>query len=114
MAYYKDGFKHPNHLWECVALHRLVRVECKQHLCGNVAIFDPADLFSLFHTRRWNDAFSVAVLRFYCRPCSRIAGFRVKNARLSDTCPMRSKATHHLPFSISDTEWKNFLNRHRG
>ena len=93
---------------------RLVRVECNEFRCTNIAHFDPHDLWALFHRRRWNDEFQFAQRRFYCRVCSKIAGIRVKKARLMELDPRAGKVTHSLPIMANEREWRNFLNRHKG
>lgn len=113
MAYYRDGLKHPTHIWEAAAMHRLIRVDCRAHRCANSATFDPHALWGLFHKRHWDDRYSVAQHRFWCRVCTRLAGFKVKAARMSDTGSSRGDVTHPLPMP-SERDWKAFLNRHKG
>lgn len=114
MAYYRDGQKHPTAIWECAAMHFLVRVRCRQPHCTNTATYDPHEVWALFHKRGWIDEFRVAQLRFYCRVCSSLAGFRVKNALMSSLGACDGDITHTLPIRPDEREWKNFLNRHRG
>ena len=111
MVYYRDGLKVPNHIWEAAAMHRLILVECRMSHCGNRGIFDPHALWWLFERRGWDGYFRVAERRFYCRPCSTVRHFRVKNAQMS---PIGAgNVTHPLPMP-SELDWKKFLSRHRG
>ena len=113
MAYYRDGLKHPTHIWEAAAMHHLVRVQCRAPGCRNIATFDPHALWGLFQQRRWDDQFRAAEKRFYCRVCSSASGVRVKNARMSDLATGIGDVTHPLPMP-SENDWKRFLSRHKG
>lgn len=92
----------------------LVRVECREPPCQNTATYDPHELWALFYKKGWSDEFKSAQLRFYCRPCSTIAGVRVKNARMFDMGTCVGTVTHHLPLMTNERDWKRFLNRHKG
>ena len=113
MAYYRNGEKRPTAIWECAALARIVRVECKEFRCSRVAHFDPHELWALFWRRGWDDEFKVARHRFWCRECSKVAGVRVKNARVMELDPLAGNVTHRLPLMANEREWKHFLNRHK-
>lgn len=113
MAYYRDGLKYATHIWEAAAMHHLVRVECKAGRCVNTATFDPHCLWGLFYRRRWDDRFTDAQRRFWCKVCTEMTGFRVKSARIISMGTSIGDVTHRLPYP-DEREWKNFLSRHRG
>jgi len=113
VAYYRDGQKPPTAIWECAAMHFLVRVRCHQPHCTNAATYDPHELWVLFHNRGWIDEWG-AQLRFYCRVCLSLAGFRVKNARMGCLATSIGDITHPLPIRPNERDCKNFLSRHRG
>jgi len=111
VAYYKDGLKVPNHIWEAAAMHRQIVVACCVTRCFNRGVFDPHQLWWLFQRKGWDDDFRSARFRFWCRKCSEIAGHKVKQARIELTSA--EIVTHSLPWP-QGADWKNFLSRHRG
>jgi len=114
MAHYtRRGLKVPTTLWEMAALQHLVRVSCRASGCGNRATFDPHALWWLFYSKRWDDRITVARYRFYCRVCTKILGFRVRDAVIASMGTSIGDVTHPLPLP-SERVWKNYLSRHRG
>ena len=113
MAYYRNGLKHSTAIWESASMQHLVRVRCLQRRCDNMATYDPHELWALFWKRGWDDAFRIAQLRFYCRACSSIAGFRVKCAEMSDLGTSSGAITHRLPRMATERDWKQFIARHK-
>lgn len=111
MARYVDGLKFATHIWEAAAMHKGIKVSCLVPTCDHSAVFDPHCLWGLFERRRWDDHFPVAQRRFWCRPCSKIAGFHVKRARMVATLDEVTDKT--LPFP-AESDWRRFLSRHRG
>lgn len=93
---------------------RLVRVECQERRCSRSGHFDPHELWALFYKRGWDDEFNIARRRFWCRECSNAAGFRVRNARLSELDPNAGKITHRLPLMANERDWRHFLSMHKG
>jgi hypothetical protein len=66
MRWVEGGWMEPTSILEAATLGRSVLVVCK---CGNVGRFQAHCLWWHFKQRRWDDRFSAAGARFWCRRC---------------------------------------------
>jgi len=112
VAVYKDGIKIPTQIWEAATLHHMIMVSCHAPGCEKRAVFHPHCLWGLFWKRGWDDDFTSAARRFYCRACSTAAKRRVKQASMTGLA-VAASVTHSLPFP-DEREWKRFLAQLRG
>jgi hypothetical protein len=113
MAIYRDGLKYPTEIYECAMMQHVVRVVCLRNGCGNLGMFDPHELWALFHRKGWSQSFRDASPRFWCRPCSTRLHFKSRANRVEDAGSQHI-VTHHLPIRVNERDWKNFISRHRG
>jgi hypothetical protein len=111
VAVYRDGLKIPTELWEAAMMHHHLKVQCCVPGCGNSAVYHAAALWLLFARRGWEQPLRLAEKRFWCRPCTRAVGWKVKRARLGTTRDALTVTSLPLP---SDAMWKKFASRHRG
>lgn len=104
---YVDGLREPTRIFEAAAWHYALRVRCE---CGNNAVFDPHALWWRFQRARWDDRFTKAIDRFYCRQCWERFCRKVRPGVL-ETC--RDATTVLMPMP-DEREWKRVLSRFRG
>ncbi|QEH81595.1 hypothetical protein EIK56_27320 [Sphingomonas sp. C8-2] len=108
MARYGDGLKTATTIFEAAAMHQRIKVLCAE--CRHHAIFDPHGLWWLFERRGWTGQFAMARHHFWCRPCSRFQGTKVKQAMITLTS---DRATIILE-RPSERTWKRAIDRYRG
>lgn len=102
-----DGLKAPTRLFEAAAWQYTIKVTCT---CGRSGVFHPHALWWRFQRAGWDDDFTKARDRFYCRECWRTTYRKLRPAKF-EVC--RDKPTISLPMP-DDREWKRAINRYRG
>ena len=110
MRWTKDGLSIPTNLFEAALRHEPVRATCRR--CRRAAIFDPHQLWWLFHQRAWDDRLTAVGQRLRCtgrlpdlpRQC---AGRASIDLARSGTPP-----TITLPWP-PEAEWKRAVRRVR-
>lgn len=100
--YDADGLSIPNCLFNAALWHCNIVIICKR--CANETIFDPHELWALFHSRGWNDHFSNVPAKMRCKKC--------KSKRVFLTWSRERKPT--IDLGIADSgEWAREVRRHR-
>lgn len=103
MARFRDGVRLPTNLFECAAWHRAIQAICRNHKCRRVGIFDPHQLWWLFHKRGWDDRLQEVERRLKCKQCG-------GRAAIGTTSGQEANIT--LPWP-NEREWKRAVSRFR-
>ena len=108
MARYVEGQFTPTTIFEAATRHHRLMVICT--ICQHWAVYDPHQLWWLFHRRGWSGIFSDAKKRFGCTQCRLPKGRRPRAAEIVLTD--RAVTVNGLPFP-DEREWKRALSRYR-
>jgi hypothetical protein len=94
-------------IFEAACFHQAIRPVCR---CGHGSSFNPHGLWWLFTRRHWDDRFSAARVRFWCRLCALRTRKKVTPTRIET--PSISAADLILPWP-DEGEWKRAVRRFR-
>jgi hypothetical protein len=103
----KDGQRRATHIFEAAAWFQAVQPVCR---CGHSAAFNPYGLWWRFERKGWDDHLGKARARFWCIPCSRQTGKRVRPVRLELVKPTDADIKLPMP---DEREWKRAVSRFR-
>lgn len=97
----------PTRILEAATLQQSVMPTCK---CGRSARFESHGLWWHFEKRGWNDSFSVARARFWCRLCASRHRHKIRPQKL-EPVPWK-QGDFELPWPDERT-WKQATSRLR-
>lgn len=107
MQWAADGTHKPTCIFEAACFGYAVKPVCR---CGHSSTFAPHGLWWLFRKRHWNDRFTEARARLWCRSCQAAKRGKVRPVRIEYV--RRSEADFALPLP-DEREWKRAVSRFR-
>lgn len=110
MRWSKEGQRIPTTVFEAALHHEPVRATCRR--CGRVAIFDPHQLWWLFHRRGWDDRLTAVGQRMRCSSKHASDGRECRARASIDLARLGTAATVSLPWPPK-AEWKRAVRRVR-
>lgn len=110
MRWSRDGQRIPTTVFEAALHHEPVRATCRR--CGRVAIFDPHQLWWLFHRRGWDDRLTAVGQRLRCSGQLPPAANDCRGQASIDLVRSNTDATLTLPWP-PEAEWKRAVRRVR-
>lgn len=110
MRWTKEGLRVPTRVFEAALHHEPVRATCRR--CGRVVIFDPHQLWWLFHRRGWDDRLAAVGQRLRCSSQLPPHGNECRGRASIDLVRFGTPTTACLPWPPK-AEWKRAVRRVR-